>query len=259
MKFTLDGFSQQKAIEIGLDNTDLRLLRYFIDFKDSGIMATEIVNKEPFWWVKYEAVVESLPILNISKRAVMRRFQEMAKKGVLKSYTKKVGGTFSYYATGERYIELIDTTVCFKSDKGVLSNEQGVCFPKHTGVLSNEQQNINLLKDKSIKNIDIYSEVIDYLNHKVGSSYRSTTKTNRNLIKARLNEGFKIEDFKKVIDIKTKEWQGTQFEQYLRPQTLFSNKFEGYLNQGGFSNGNSRENKQDNRSSKNEPDFSKFS
>ena len=49
-------------------------------------------------------------------------------------------------------------------------------------------------------------------------------------IKARLSEGFTIEDFKTVIDKKCAEWLGTDYEQYLRPQTLFGTKFESYLN-----------------------------
>ena len=50
-------------------------------------------------------------------------------------------------------------------------------------------------------------------------------------MKARLNEGFTEEDIRKVIDKKTEEWLGTEMAQYLRPETLFGTKFEGYLNQ----------------------------
>ena len=39
------------------------------------------------------------------------------------------------------------------------------------------------------------------------------------------------EDFYKVINIKSKQWLNTEMEKYLRPETLFSNKFEGYLNE----------------------------
>lgn len=51
------------------------------------------------------------------------------------------------------------------------------------------------------------------------------------LIRSRLNEGFVEEDFFKVIDIKSKQWLNTNMEKFLRPETLFSNKFEGYLNE----------------------------
>ena len=59
----------------------------------------------------------------------------------------------------------------------------------------------------------------------------TTPKTIRE-IKARLNEGFKLEDFKIVIDNKCSEWlNDKKMNQYLRPDTLFGTKFESYLNQ----------------------------
>ncbi|GDZ83067.1 hypothetical protein LCIT_03090 [Leuconostoc citreum] len=76
-----------------------------------------------------------------------------------------------------------------------------------------------------------YKEIVDYLNEKTGSKYRSSGSKTKSLIKARTNEGFSLDDFKTVIEKKTKEWSGTDMEKYLRPETLFSTKFEGYLNQ----------------------------
>ena len=77
-----------------------------------------------------------------------------------------------------------------------------------------------------------YEEITDYLNEKSGSQFRSSTKKTQSLIKARFNEGFKIDDFKRVIDIKTNEWLNNKdMSKYLRPETLFGTKFESYLNQ----------------------------
>ena len=73
-------------------------------------------------------------------------------------------------------------------------------------------------------------EIIDYLNLRARKNFRSLTAATQSLIKARLNEGFTVEDFKKVIDIKCSEWLGSDYAQYLRPQTLFGTKFESYLN-----------------------------
>ncbi|PNY87131.1 conserved phage C-terminal domain-containing protein [Staphylococcus agnetis] len=76
-----------------------------------------------------------------------------------------------------------------------------------------------------------YRDVIDYLNQQTGKNYKSTTKKNQTVIRARSDEGFNLDDFKKVIDNKVAEWKGTDMEKYLRPETLFGTKFEGYLNQ----------------------------
>lgn len=77
-----------------------------------------------------------------------------------------------------------------------------------------------------------YEKIIDYLNRKTGSHFRSTTKSYKRLIKARYNEGFTDMDFKTVIDKKCSEWlQDGTMVQYLRPETLFSSKFATYLGQ----------------------------
>ena len=77
----------------------------------------------------------------------------------------------------------------------------------------------------------VAEDVVTFLNSTVGSNYKSTTDKTRKLIAARLAEGFTVDDFKAVITKKAKEWQGTDMAQYLRPETLFGTKFEGYLNQ----------------------------
>lgn len=78
---------------------------------------------------------------------------------------------------------------------------------------------------------EISKKVIEHLNKTAGTNFRYTSKLNRSKINARLNEGYKLDDFIDVINKKHKEWQGTEFERYLCPETLFGNKFEKYLNQ----------------------------
>jgi len=78
---------------------------------------------------------------------------------------------------------------------------------------------------------NVYDEIISYLNYATGREFRATTKSYQTLIKSRISEGFQIDDFKKVIDIKAKKWLNTNQEDYLRPETLFSTKFQGYLNE----------------------------
>ena len=75
-------------------------------------------------------------------------------------------------------------------------------------------------------------EIVEYLNEKSGKNFRYSSRKTQDLIKARLNEGFSIDDFKTVIDKKCAEWKGDdKMDQYLRPETLFGTKFEAYLNQ----------------------------
>ena len=87
-------------------------------------------------------------------------------------------------------------------------------------------------KPKSIdKNKELIQHIIEYLNQQTNRSYTNKAKDAVRAINARISEGHKLEDFKKVIDIKTKQWMGTEFENYLRPITLFGTKFNSYINE----------------------------
>jgi len=76
-----------------------------------------------------------------------------------------------------------------------------------------------------------YQEIIDYLNQKAGTSFRYTSSKTQSLIDARLNDKYTVDDFITVIDKKTEEWIDSDMAKFLRPETLFSPKFESYLNQ----------------------------
>lgn len=79
---------------------------------------------------------------------------------------------------------------------------------------------------------EIYSRVVDYLNEKAGTNYKATTKATQEKINARLNEGFNLDDFIVVINNKCDAWlKDVKMCKYLRPETLFGNKFESYLNE----------------------------
>ena len=79
---------------------------------------------------------------------------------------------------------------------------------------------------------DIFREIISYLNAKAETSYKASTEKTKTLIKARLKEGFTVEDFKTVIDKKVLLWKNDiKMSAYLRPETLFGTKFESYLNE----------------------------
>ena len=77
-----------------------------------------------------------------------------------------------------------------------------------------------------------FSQIIDYLNEKAGTHFRASTPKTQAHIRARLSEGYTVEDFRRVIDVKCAEWLGdAKMAKYLCPDTLFGTKFEKYLNQ----------------------------
>ena len=81
------------------------------------------------------------------------------------------------------------------------------------------------------ENIKEIEEIVNYLNQKAGTKYKSSSKNTIKHIKARINDGYTLEDFKSVIDKKCSEWLNSDMEKYLCPDTLFGSKFEKYLNQ----------------------------
>jgi uncharacterized phage protein (TIGR02220 family) len=95
---------------------------------------------------------------------------------------------------------------------------------------------INKEYKESPQESDFTVAVVDYLNEKAGTHYRAGVPKTQALIKARAKEGFTEADFRTVIDKKCADWIGTEYEQYLRPQTLFGTKFESYLNNIPYNN-----------------------
>ena len=110
----------------------------------------------------------------------------------------------------------------------------------HIGSVENtlsEVQKVHTIKTENTKTennnnkLSICKEVISYLNLKAKKNFKVNTASHQKFIKARLKEGYVLEDFKKVVDIMVAKWKGTEYEQYLQPQTLFGNKMDNYLNQ----------------------------
>lgn len=105
-----------------------------------------------------------------------------------------------------------------------------------TNTSNNEYINNNNSNNECISTAEAdsipYKEIISYLNEKAKTNFKHTAYKNKSLIKARRNEGNRLNDFKKVIDTKTRQWiNNNDMKKYIRPSTLFGNKFDEYLNE----------------------------
>ncbi|EQF28907.1 conserved phage family protein [Clostridioides difficile CD160] len=281
MRFNVHGFDQKMAIEFGLSNDELLILRHFEDFVYSGKMDHFYEDGYIFYWVNYEKFLNDLPILNINKKRLgeimihnlgerpfdlderIETFSEKTKikfakrkyLGILKSKTLKNSdiGVRSYFSFTKKFYELkLDIT---DSDLDINNHVVKIplgCGKNTTTPVVKIPQPLEYfyynkdysIKDYSINDINTYSlveqtegkeihkRIIDYLNEKADKSFKSTTKKTRDLINARLKEGFVEEDFYKAIDNKVHAWlEYAKMNVYLRPETLFGNKFESYLNE----------------------------
>ena len=192
---------------------------------------------------KYEIIIYSKDTNEIAIKNYLRH--SIIKGGapvrdcLIKEMTKVknkelIAAVFAYIKCREDLNETVKRIIAeYEEKNGVLSysnkkdndienendNENEVSYPVSYNDTSNDTSN------------DTYFSIVSYLNQKAGTKYKPTTPKTKTAIKARLSEGFTVEDFKTVIDKKCAEWLGDdKMEKYLRPETLFGTKFEGYLN-----------------------------
>ena len=151
MKYTIEGFSQRAVIEFkndtqSLDCTDLVILRWFIDFKDSGAMSTYEYEGNTYYWVNYDKLISDLPIISMSKRSIYSRMMKLVNFGILTHYHKnKNNESKSCYGIGKEYIRLI-------SDEWSEDNFRGCKKITSEGVGSKLPSKDSSIKDYSTNN-----------------------------------------------------------------------------------------------------------
>lgn len=172
-----------------------------------------------------QLVVNSDKRLNLTTQKVRTILKKFEKEGYIKFLTSGSKGK-------ESTLKLTIKQQLFNNNTTNKTEQiQQVEELDNSNLTTKQQQSNNTTKKKEKDNNNIYSLVIDYLNRKASTNYRATTKNTQSFINARVKEGYTVEDFKKVIDSKSKDWLNTDFEKYLRPSTLFGTKFENYLNE----------------------------
>lgn len=169
-----------------------------------------------------------------SKNTLISAIKHLEDMGILISgnYNKAKFDKTKWYRIDYEKLQLLEKSQPFTKN-WYTSNQELV-----NADTKNWETNTNRLPENTTKDIlssshsTAVSEIVDYLNSKIGTHYHSTSRKTQSLIKARMNEGFTLDDFKKVIDNKVDEWsKDERMSKYLRPETLFGTKFESYLNQ----------------------------
>lgn len=158
----------------------------------------------------------------VSKPTIISALKYLTEKEYLIRRDEKINGVlFARYKA--------NLTLVKNFEWGSKENSSGVVKKSNSGskkTLTNNKVDISnpIIKGKII-------DILCFLNEKAGTKYRAETQATQKLIVARLEDGFTVEDFQTVIDKKCAEWKDDdKMAKYLRPETLFGNKFEGYLN-----------------------------
>ena len=202
---------------------------------DSVFFCTEISDKAKLLYALILALSRDTGIcwatnsylsnqLNCTKKYISKLVAELKAKGFIDS-------TIEYKTDSKeienRYLKIVGYPIPQKKDTYPINTNEGI--PKNS-----EENNINIINNNVEQNSTSYisqiKEIVEYLNLKISTSYKASTKATQKHINARLKEGYTVDDFKKVIDRKAEEWQNTEMSKYLRPDTLFGAKFESYLN-----------------------------
>lgn len=207
-----------------------------------------IIDGKEYFYCTREHIYNETGLKESGQRKSMKILED---QGILEH--KKIGipSKNYYYINIEKLAQILEISSSAENKELEVSKNNDLSLKNNTQILYNKnniEKNINLeyipeneeiKKENSIlkENIDC---IIQYLNQSIGTNYKPNSKSTIKLIKARFNDGFVLDDFYDVIDKKVKEWKNTEMEKYLRPETLFGNKFESYLNQKTYFKGNAK-------------------
>ena len=173
----------------------------------------------PFW----STMTIRRTLTNLEKQKVIRIGNFNKKK-----FDKTKWYTIEYQCVNRRCVQY-EQTMCSNRTDGCVQFEQ-----TYTREYTETTTENNGSKEKPLKVVwtEETKYIIDYLNKRTGKKYSVKTKKTAQLVHKLLDNGFTVEDFERVIDIKCKQWLNNEkMNQYLRPRTLFSEKFEDYLNE----------------------------
>ena len=162
-------------------------------------------------------------------RTIVKYLKQLEEKGLIE--IKKNNGKVNVY-----YLKNVSTPPTKNvGTKNATANFVEEPPTKNVGTPPTNFAGITIHNEKDTKNNTQYikeiDEVVNHLNEKAGTKYKSNSKNTTKHIQARIKEGYTLEEFKIVIDKKCSEWLNTDMEKYLCPETLFGSKFEKYLNQ----------------------------
>ncbi len=146
-------------------------------------------------------------------RTIVKYLKQLEEKGLIE--IKKNNGKVNVY-----YLKNVTTPPTKNvGTKNATANFAEEPPTKNVGTPPTNFAGITIHNEKDTKNNTQYikeiDEVVNHLNEKAGTKYKSTSKNTTRHIQARINEGYTLEDFKTVIDKKCSEWLNTDMEKYL--------------------------------------------
>ena len=166
---------------------------------------------------------------NSTRQGVIKALKQLQEDGLIIKIEGKPNNAY--------YINV--NKINFNSEQSLPKNDNECKQSSPNNIDNNINNKIDnkYTKEKELQEkVDL---IIKYFNERCDTKFRSSSNGTKRIIKSRLNEGAKLQDFYDVIDFKWREWgeHPTRFSTgqlsniYLRPSTLFGPKMEEYLQQ----------------------------
>jgi len=131
MQYTIHGFNQAEAVKLGLNNDDLLILRWFVDFTPSNKIKSCQISDKTFYWLDYSYLLECLPILGKNcKNLSKMNFQHLVDANVLIKEIRfnvkeiKKSGKTAWFSFGKNY-ELLVNSIFLQSQGSKTTYDQG--------------------------------------------------------------------------------------------------------------------------------------
>ena len=113
MKYTINGYSQEKLVELGIDLESSLILRVVADLYTSNSKKLEykITHEDKYVWCTYKYIHKQIPIIG-SEKTMIRKIDSLIEKGILKKIVLKEKngkkGNYLFITLGENYSDLTE-------------------------------------------------------------------------------------------------------------------------------------------------------
>lgn len=199
---------------------------------------TIMLESRVFYFASKTKAVEDLSILTTKTNTMHTHYKALESKGLI--IVKKIDGkdyihltSVSQYWNSSKHFDKNQSNI---GEKSKLDFDKNQTYSNTNTVNSNTNKRgiipistNDLFEGQKIESLPI--QILKFLNEKKpGDRPFQFTPSNISLIETRIKEGFKLEDFKKVISFKVNEWKNDdKMKKYIRPATLFGSKFDQYV------------------------------
>lgn len=210
---------------------------YWINYNE----ANDLNFFEGRTWVRNSLAAWIKLYPELSEKKIYRAIAILKDEGLIETGSYNIDGTdrTKWYTLTDKGRAIFDgehiaeTATCILP-KGEIASYQNVNFDDPKTATSCSYTSIvnstNIINHRDYKPIII--DIVAYLNKRAGTSFKASNEKTQELIKELLEKGYTLDDLKKVVDNKIADWKDdAKMARFLRPMTLFGEKFEDYLNQ----------------------------